>query len=263
MKTRSGALHGVSVALLGFLYLPIVVVIVYSFNATRHGVAWSGFTLEWYRALLGNDLVLAAVRNTLWLAGASTLISTVLGTLLGCGLDRFRPAGRRWCGRLLQLPMVMPDIVMAVALVILFSLVRRWTGWFQLGMGTMVLAHVTLQIPFVAIVVRSRLAGFDSSLAEAAQDLGASRFQAFWWVTFPLILPGILVGALLAFTLSLDDFVLSFFTTGPGASTLPIFIYSSVKRGITPEVNALSAIVIAVSIVAIVILTLLQRRWLR
>jgi spermidine/putrescine transport system permease protein len=149
--------------------------------------------------------------------------------------------------------------VLAVAMLSFYALVRDWLGLFELGMTTMIIAHITFQIPFVAIVVRSRMAGMDPAIEEAAHDLGASTWQTFWHVTFPQLLPGVLAGGMLAFTLSLDDFVVSFFTTGPGATTLPILIYSSVKRGITPDINALSTLMVLASIIGTVGATLLHR----
>jgi len=242
-----------------FLYAPIAVVMVYSFNSARFGARWTGFTTNWYGALLDNPAALSAARNTLLLAVLSTSIATVLGTLLGYGLDRFNFPGKRFFSRLLYVPVFIPDIILAVALLLFYSLVRSWLGLFDLGLTTMVIAHVTFQIPFVAIVVRSRLVGLDPALEEAARDLGANGWQTFTHVTLPLILPGIMAGGMLAFTLSLDDFVVSFFTSGPGSTTLPILIYSSVKRGITPDINALSTLIILASIAATIVITMLQR----
>lgn len=243
-----------------FLYAPIAVVVVFSFNAARHGVAWQGFTTRWYGALLHNDQVLAAARNTLLLGLASTALATLLGALLGYGFSRYRLPGQRFLEPLLQLPVFIPDIVLAAALLLFYSLARPWLGLFELGLTTMILAHVTFQIPFVALVVRARLAGLDPALEEAAHDLGANGWQAFRHVTLPLMLPGVGAGAALAFTLSLDDFVVSFFTSGPGSTTLPILIYSSVKRGLTPDINALSTVIVLISIVAAATVTLLQRK---
>lgn len=248
-----------AMALYAFLYAPVVVVVVFSFNAARHGAAWRGFTWDWYPALFAKDAALSAAWNTLILALSSTALATVLGTLLGYGLNRYAFPGRRWIGHWLQVPVFIPDIVMAAALVLFYSMARRWLGVFELGLFTMVVAHVTFQIPFVTIVVRARLAGLDPALEEAAHDLGAGEWQVFRHVTFPLMLPGVLAGGLLAFTLSLDDFVVSFFTSGPGSTTLPILIYSSVKRGVTPDINALSTLIILVSVLATVSVTLLQR----
>lgn len=244
-----------------FLWAPIVIVIVYSFNSARHGGPWQGFTTRWYTTLWENSEKLAATRNTFVLAFASTAISTVLGTLLGYGLSRYRFPGKKLFSRLMYIPVVIPDIVMAIALLLLFALLRERLGldFFEAGMGTMILAHVTFQIPFVAIVIRSRLVGVDPAIEEAARDLGANAWQAFRHVTLPMMAPAVAAGAMLAFTLSLDDFVVSFFTTGPGATTLPILIYASVKRGITPDINALSTLIILVSIVGTVAATLLER----
>ncbi len=242
------------------LYAPIVVVVVFSFNAARHGVGWQGFTLDWYRALLHDPLVLKAAWNTLRLGVTSAAMATLLGTLLAFGLSRYAFPGQRLFTRMLQVPVFIPDVVMAAAMLLAYATVRRFTGLLELGPGTMWLAHVTFQIPFVTIVVRARLAGLDPALTEAAHDLGANGWRAFRHVTLPLALPGVLAGALLAFTLSLDDFVVSFFTSGPGSTTLPIYIYSSVKRGVTPEVNALAALLVLASVLATVGVLLLQGR---
>ncbi len=259
MKTNSPRTIAISLLLFAFLYAPIAIVIAYSFNAARFGATWTGFTTKWYVALWQNELAISAAKTTLSLAVRSTLISTVLGTMLGYALARFRFRGQRMVQHLLYLPAFLPDIVMGISLLLLYSLFRSWTGSFQLGLTTMVLAHATFQLPFVAIVVRARMADLDPALEEAARDLGANRWQTFWHVTFPLIVPGILAGAMLAFTLSLDDFVVSFFTSGPGSTTLPIYIYSSVKRGVTPEINALSSLIVLASIIGTVFVTLLQR----
>jgi spermidine/putrescine transport system permease protein len=245
--------------LYAFIFAPIVVVIVFSFNANRHGVGWQGFTTQWYRVLLDNKQALGAAENTLLLAGASTAVATALGTMLGYGFSRYRIPGQDFFTRLLYLPVFVPDIVMAVSLLLFYSFVRKWIGLFEPGLQTMIFAHVTFQIPFVAIVVRSRMTGLDPALEGAARDLGANGWQAFWRVTFPLMLPGILAGGMLAFTLSLDDFVVSFFTSGPGSTTLPILIYSSVKRGVTPDINALSTVIVVASVLATITVTLLQR----
>jgi spermidine/putrescine transport system permease protein len=243
-----------------FLYAPILVVAAYSFNASRLGARWGGFTTRWYSQLLSSSDKVSAAQNTLVLAVVSTAIATILGTMLGYGLSRYRFPGQRVFSWLMYIPVVIPDIVMAVAMVLFFTLVRGWTGLFELGLGTMIVAHVTFQIPFVAIVVRSRLAGMDPSIEEAARDLGATGWQTFRHVTLPLIAPGVLAGALLAFTLSLDDFVVSFFTAGPGSTTLPILIYSSVKRGITPDINALSTLIVLASVAGTLVMALPARR---
>lgn len=259
MRRASLPLWLISGFLYVFMYAPIVVVIVYSFNAAKYGGPWAGFTTEWYAKLLDSPEKIKATENTLILAVASTVLATALGTMLGYGLSRYWFPGKKLFSLMMYIPVVIPDIVMAVAMLSFYAVVRDWLGLFTLGMTTMTLAHITFQIPFVAIVVRSRLAGMDPAIEEAAHDLGASSWQTFWHVTFPLMLPGVLAGGMLAFTLSLDDFVVSFFTTGPGATTLPILIYSSVKRGITPDINALSTLIVLASVIGTIGVTLLQR----
>jgi spermidine/putrescine transport system permease protein len=248
-----------SIVLYVFLYAPIAIVIVYSFNNAKYGGPWRGFTWKWYANLFDNPDKIAAAWNTIELGFASTVISTLLGTGLGYGLSRYRFPGKKLFSGLMYIPVVIPDIVMAIAMLMFYALVRERLGVLELGMTTMILSHVTFQIPFVAIVVRSRLVGMDPALEEAAHDLGASSLQTFTRITLPLILPAVVAGGMLAFTLSLDDFVVSFFTTGPGATTLPILIYSSVKRGITPDINALSSLIVLVSVVGTVAVALLQR----
>jgi spermidine/putrescine transport system permease protein len=250
----------VSASLFVFLYAPIGVVAVQSFNRAPRGIEWRGFTTDWYHALFHNEAALHATGMSLVLALISAAVSTAFGTLLALALSRGRFFGQRLVEWTLQSVIVIPDIVLAVALLMFYAVVRRWLSVLEPGLITMTLAHITFQIPFVTLVVRARLTGLDPSLAEAARDLGANGWQTFWRVTWPLIWPGVIAGALLAFTLSLDDFVISFFTTGPGATTLPIFIYSSVKRGITPDINALSTLMVLVSMAATVGVILLQRR---
>jgi spermidine/putrescine transport system permease protein len=239
-----GGLAGVAAVLYVFLYLPLVVIAVASVNAARFGTEWKGFTLDWYRIALRNPNVIGALQNTLVLAVMSAAIATALGTLLGYGLSRHDFAGKKFIARAMLFPIAVPDIVMAVALLSFYACLRTWTGVGNLGIGTMIVSHVTFQIPFVAMVVRARLRGLDPAIEQAAADLGATRAQRIWHVTLPMLRPGIVAGALLAFTLSLDDFVVSFFTSGPGATTVPIYIYSAVKRGVTGEVHALSTILI-------------------
>ncbi|MBN1956427.1 MAG: ABC transporter permease [Anaerolineae bacterium] len=237
-----------------FLYFPIVVLVVFSFNASRYASAWRGFTLEWYVSLLQDAAIGAALKNSLIVAGGSTVISTVFGTMVALAMERYDFSGKLAFDSLLYLPIIIPDIVMAVMLLIFFVLAHA-----QLGLVTIIISHVAFNISFVAVVVRARLAYFDLSLEEAAQDLYANEWQTFARVTLPLIMPGILGGALLAFTLSIDDFVITFFTSGPGSSTLPLRIYSMVKLGVTPEINALSSFMLIVSMLLVLLSFVLRK----
>jgi spermidine/putrescine transport system permease protein len=247
---------------LGFLYLPLAAVALYSVNATRHGLAWKGFTLEWYARLPENEVVLEAAWNTLALALASTAVATVLGTLLAIGLARFPWSHRTGTlfDLLLHLPVVIPDIVLAAALVVAFGVLRALSPIFEPGLPAMVIGHVTFQIAFVALVVRSRLAAIGREVEEAARDLFAESGYLLRRITLPLLAPGIAAGAGLAFTLSLDDFVISFFTAGPESMTLPIYIFAAVRRGVTPQVHALSTLVVAATVAVIVTTERLTRK---
>lgn len=233
----------------GFLYLPIAVLVLLSFNEAGLPTTWSGFSTKWYVALAGNSEILGAAWNTLVVAVAATLISTVLGTLLAIGMETRR---RKSTGleALAFAPMVIPDIVLAVALLTFFSRLNL-----TLGLHTIILSHVIFDLAFVCSIVRARLKHFDYSIVEASRDLGASGWTTFWRVTFPVLLPAIIAGALLAFTLSVDEFIIAFFTAGAGRSsiTLPIQIYSMIRFGITPEINALATIVMGVSALALLI----------
>jgi len=222
------------------------VLIVFSFNTSKMNIVFEGFTTKWYGSLFANRSLMEALQNTLIIAFVSTAISGVIGTLAAVGLERFRFRGRDIIDKLLYIPVVIPEIVLGIALLSVFSLMD-----IQLGLFTIILSHVTFQAPFVIITVRSRLSGFDMSVEEAAMDLGANRFQTFTKITLPLIAPGVLSGVLLAFTLSLDDVIISFFTAGPGSNTLPLKIFSMVKTGVTPEVNALSTIIIMVTVIGV------------
>jgi spermidine/putrescine transport system permease protein len=238
---------------LGLLYLPMLAVAVSSVNAGRHGFAWRGFTLDWYRRLLHDPYILEAGRNTLILAVVSTLIATVLGTLLAIGMSRF--PWPRWLRGYLDLavylPVVTPDIIFAAALVVAFSILRVLSPIFNLGLPAMIIAHVTFQVAFVALVVQSRLAGIGRTIEEAARDLYADTPCLLRRVLLPLLMPGIVAGAMLAFTLSLDDFVISFFTCGPNSQTLPILIYGSVRRGVSPEIHALSTLIFLATVLLV------------
>jgi spermidine/putrescine transport system permease protein len=205
--------HGIAGYL--FLYLPIVILVVFSFNASRYTGAWQGFTTEWYKSLFSNEALGDALRNSLIVAGGSTLISAVFGTMVALAMERYDFRGKLAFDSLLYLPIIIPDIAMAVMLLSFFVLAHA-----RLGLITIIISHIAFNISFVAVVVRARLAYYDITLEEAAQDLYANEWQTFRRVTLPLIMPGILAGALLAFTLSIDDFVITFFTAGPGSTTV-------------------------------------------
>ncbi len=248
-----------------FLYLPILVLIVFSFSNSSISGNWGGFTFDWYVRLFQNERLMAAVGNSLKVATASMVISTIIGTMVALGLERFRFRGRTAFDAALYLPIVIPDIVMAVMLLLFFATSLQFinntfgTNW-RPSLITVTIAHVAFNISFVAVVVRASLKNFDWRLEEAAQDLGANEWQTFFRVTLPLILPGILAGALLAFTLSLDDYVITFFTTGPGASTLTIEVFSKIKRAVSPEINAISTVMLLASALLVAASQLLQRR---
>jgi spermidine/putrescine transport system permease protein len=249
-----------------FLYLPIVVLVLFSFSTSRYASIWGGFSLEWYAKLVRNPDIFQALLNSLLIAVATTLIATAIGTLAALGLERF-PDRRRAShyDAALTLPILIPDIVQGIALLLFFVLVfnglERVLDWRPtLGRTTVTIAHAAFAISYVAVVVRARLSGMERSLEEAAMDLGANEWQVFQRITLPLIWPGVLSGGLLAFTLSLDEFVITFFTSGPGATTLPIQVWSMVKRGVTPEINALSTLMLLTSIALVTLSVMLQRR---
>jgi spermidine/putrescine transport system permease protein len=262
-KAALGANAGLVFA---FLYLPILVLILFSFNDTRSVARWTGFSLEWYERLFGNQALLRAARNSLLIASVSTLASTVMGTLTALGMDRYRFRLRTSFDAVLYLPIVIPEIVMGISLLLffnlaLFPLVGAMVGVRPtLGLPTITIGHIAFNIPFVYVIVRARLVGFDRTLEEAAQDLGANEWRTFRRVTLPLLLPGILGGALLAFTLSLDDFLVTVFTAGTASPTMPLYIYSLVRRGVTPEINALSTVLLALSMGLVVLSLVLQSR---
>lgn len=248
-----------------FLYAPIVVMSIFSFNASRQMQVWMGFTLDWYVRMLHDERVRIAAQNSLIIALVSTLVSTVIGTLAAMALERTRFRVKRLYEGAMYLPIIVPEIVMAIALLVFFNLAFTWLDrlfglQLNFGLGTITIAHIAFSFPFVAVVVRARLADFDRTLEQAAQDLGATDWQTFRYITLPLLMPGIIAGALLAFTLSIDDFVITFFNAGVGSTTLPLEIYGRVRRGITPDVNALSTVMLLASIVLVLGSLLLQRR---
>lgn len=243
-----------------FLYAPIVILVLFSFNDSKRNIVWRGFTLDYYAKAWSNASLIEAFGNTLVIALIATVVSTVIGALLALGLWRFRFPGKPAVEGAMALPIVIPEICMGVALMAFF--IR--TGWpaqlpWPLNLGPIVIGHIAFCFPFVAIVVRARMAGFDRALEEASKDLGAGEWQTLLYVTIPFMKPGLLAGALLAMTLSLDDFVITFFTSGPETLTFPVKVYSMVRFGATPEVNAASTILIALTIVLTVIAMRLQR----
>jgi spermidine/putrescine transport system permease protein len=227
----------------GFLHLPLLTLIVFSFNRSRFTV-WTGLSWRWYGELARNARVLAALENSLVVAAVSTLIATVIGTLAAYAIGRFRIRGSRALESVLQLSIVTPEIVTGISLLAFFQWVFRFWD-FGLGLDTIIIAHISFLIAFVLIVVQARLAALDPALEEAAMDLGAGRLTTFFHVTLPLLQPGILAAALLAFILSFDDYVITSLVAGVGSETLPMVIYSMARRGVSPVVNALSAILVA------------------
>jgi spermidine/putrescine transport system permease protein len=245
------------VAILGylFLYAPLAIVVAYSFNDSRLNAQWVGFTLDWYRKLFHNEEMLGAAWNSLLIGLTASAVSTVLGTMAGYAMYRFR---LRLLPILVVAPIAIPEILMGVSLLIFFVAIDL-----TLGLTSIILAHIAFCVGFVAIVVRARLAGMDESLVEAARDLGATPLQAFQRITLPLIMPGVIAGALMAFTLSIDDFVITYFTAGAGALTLPLEIYTMVKISVTPEVNAVSTLLMLLTLALIVIASRLSPGALR
>jgi spermidine/putrescine transport system permease protein len=272
-----------------FLYVPVVVLFLFAFNSSRTNVLFKGFITQvgpteivagnviqspcgpfhWFCELAKNVEVRSAARNTLTIAFISTVTSTIIGTLAAMALQRYNFKLKTFSEVSLYIPIVIPEIVMGIGILVLFSqlftllnntLNLSGDSQFSLGLTTVIVSHIAFSIPFVMLVVRARLHGFNKSIEEASMDLGANELVTFWRVTLPMIMPGVLSGALLAFTLSLDDFVITFFTTGPGASTLPIYVYGLLRRIVTPQVNALSAVWISIVLVVVFFAQRLQSR---
>jgi spermidine/putrescine transport system permease protein len=241
---RGPWLWAAALAAYAFLYLPLAIVVAYSFNDSRLNAEWVGFTWHWYQVLLHDEDMLIAAGNSLFIALVSSLTSTILGTMAGIAIHRY---DFKLLNFMVLTPVAMPEILLGVSLLLFFIQVLNLT----LGMLSIVLAHITFSIGFVAIVVRVALAALDESIFEAARDLGASPWQTFRHVTFPLILPGVIAGGLMAFTLSIDDFVITFFTAGVGVQTLPLRIYSMIKIAVTPEVNAVSTLLMLLTLTLI------------
>jgi putrescine transport system permease protein len=245
----------VSLALgLAFLYTPIAILVIYSFNASRLVTVWGGWSLRWYAALIGDRAMIDAALASLGIAAASAALATVLGTMAAVALTRLRFRSRAPFAAMIYAPLVMPEVITGLSLLLLFVAVGLDRGFF-----TIIIAHTTLTMCFVTVVVQSRLLTFDRSLEEAAMDLGCTPGRTFFAITLPLIAPAVVAGFLLAFSLSLDDLVIASFTTGPGATTLPIRIYSEVRLGVKPEINAVCTIFIAVVAVAVVAASLIEK----
>ena len=251
-KTLKNILIGL---VLFFLYLPIIILVIYSFNTSKMNVVWEGFTLEWYKNLFTNTTLIEAFINTIIIAITSTLISTVIGTMGAIGLYRYNFKFKSFINLLLYIPIVIPEIVLGISLLSVYTLTKM-----ELGMGTLVLSHIAFSIPFVIVSVRSTLSQTLNVYEEAAKDLGANSINTFFKITLPQIMPGVVSGAILAFTLSLDDVVISYFTAGPGSNTLPLQIYSMIKTGISPDVNALTTLMLLTTMTILITSTIFQSR---
>lgn len=229
------------ILVLVFLFLPIGVLVLFSFNTSELNIVFEGFTTHWYKDLFQNKALLEALKNSLILAGVSTLVSTVIGTISAYALHRFEFPFKNTINELLYIPVVLPELVLGISLLCIYTLLKL-----ELGMFTLILAHISFSMPYVIISVRSVLEGMDPNLEKAASDLGASKLKTFFYVTIPSLMPGIISGAELAFSLSIDDVVVSYFTAGPNSNTLPLHIYSILKTGVTPDVNALITIMLGI-----------------
>lgn len=238
-----------------FLFLPIFVLILFSFNTSQLNITFEGFTLKWYGELFKNTTLLLALKNTLIVAIVSTAVSTVIGTISAYGLYKYDFPLKKLVNKLLYIPVVIPEIVLGISLLAIYTVFKL-----ELGMMTLILAHISFSIPFVIINVRNVLEHMDGNLILAANDLGASKLKTFLYITIPSLMPGILSGAELAFTLSLDDVVISYFTAGPGSNTLPLEIYSIIKTGVTPDVNALITLMLLVIFIVLTISVLINLR---
>jgi spermidine/putrescine transport system permease protein len=238
-----------------FLYLPIIILIIYSFNASKFGTSWGGWSLKWYQAMFTDRSLWAAVMNSLIIALVSSTVSVILGTMAALGLNRYKHKAQKFFNALLYLPMIIPELVLGVGLLMFFVLLN-----FTLGLYSIMIAHITFSISYVTFVVLTRLSNFNRSLEEASYDLGATPWHTFWHITFPIIFPGILAGYLLAFTMSIDDFIITFFTAGVGSTTLPLKIYSMIKFSVTPEINAISTIIVVFTVILLTFVQVLQAR---
>jgi len=253
-RTRS-LLMAVGVADLLFLYAPIAVLIVFSFNASKLSARWQGFSLQWYAKLFSDEAILSSTVNSMIVAAVSTIFATVLGVLTAWTLERRVFRGQAAFESLLLMPIVIPEIMMGVSMLLFFVMIGL-----PLSLFTMIIAHTIFNFPVVALIVRARLRKLDPVLEEAAHDLGATPWLVFRRITLPLLMPGVIGAVLMAFTLSLDDFIISFFLAGAGSTTLPVKVYGMLKTAVTPEVNALSAVLVVVSMVLVAAATWIQRK---
>lgn len=238
-----------------FLFLPILILILFSFNTSEMNIVFEGFTLHWYKDLFANRALIEALVNTLIVATFSTLISTIIGTISAYALHKYNFPFKKLINELIYIPVVIPEIVLGISLLCIYTLINL-----ELGLFTLILAHICFSLPFVIINVRSVLENMDPNLEKAASDLGASKLTIFFKIIIPMLVPGILSGAELAFTLSLDDVVISYFTSGPGSNTLPLHILSMIKAGITPDVNALISLMLLVIFITLTLTTLVNIR---
>ncbi|MDZ4728465.1 MAG: ABC transporter permease subunit [Xanthomonadales bacterium] len=264
MSRKHRGIGLLSIAAFGyaFLYVPIISVMVYSFNDSRLVTLWGGFSLRWYRSLLQDGEVLGAALLSLQIAVISATVATIMGTLAGLALNRLgRFRGRTLLTGMITSPLVMPEIITGISLLFLFISLADWIGWpAQRGATTITIAHITFSMAYVAVVVRSRLGSLDQSLEEAAMDLGGRPMRVFFDITMPMIAPAMISGWLLAFTLSLDDVVIASFVSGPGSTTLPMMIFSKVRLGVTPDINALATVMIVLVSLGVIAAALITHR---
>lgn len=249
-----------SILTLTILYVPVIVLVFFSFNSARTGARWESFTFDWYREIPDDRQLMRAIRNSMWVALIATPVSTVLATMLAIGMEGSSFRGKRTTEQVLNLPIVAPEVITGVSLLVAISLVLRGLNdvlgrgnadAIRFGRPTILLAHIAFDTAFATLIVRSSLRNLDPAMAEASLDLGATRWQTFWKVTLPAIRPGVLGGALMAFTLSIDNFVITFFVTGPGSTTLPIEIYARLRRTISPSINAVATLIFVTSVLVL------------
>jgi spermidine/putrescine transport system permease protein len=246
---------GWTAAVFAFLYIPILLLVVFSFNDSRLNLQWAGFTTKWYGLLFENRVLLHAFQNSIIVAAVTTLLSVFIGTTAAWLLHRYQFPARRTLGLLILIPMVMPEVLMGVSLLVLFV-----AAGIPLGYTTLIIAHTTFCFPFVLVAVQARLQGIDPALEEAALDLGATPFKAFWLVIVPYLMPAIVAGGLMAFTLSFDEYIVTVFTSGPDSQTLPLKVYGMVRVGLNPQLNALSTLFIAATVLLVLGSQLLSRK---